>query len=168
MFTAKEPGASDEDRRRPRVEWRVQMACCRIYNRLRARLETDFAFVVEDDVVPPDDAAEWLLRTFAPHAASCSGLYLSRYDPDYVVHGFDGRRLSRHETPCVQPIRSSGFGCLMVRSELLRRHVFQVPPGRKWYDPAFFEGIDRRRWRCPVDWSCECGHIGERRIGAAG
>ena len=117
--------------------------------------------------MPPDDAAERLLKTFAPDVASCSGPYPSRYDPDYVMHGFDGKRLSKPAKPCVQPILSNGFGCLMAHSELLRKHVFQVLPGRKWYDPAFFEGIDRRRWRCFADWSCECGHIGERRFAVA-
>ena len=46
-----------------------------IYNGLRAGLGTDFAFVVEDDIVPSDDAAGRLLRHFTVGVASCTGPY---------------------------------------------------------------------------------------------
>jgi hypothetical protein len=171
QIAAADAGLADVDRRQPGVDRAVSLACCRIYNRLVESVDANYVWVLEDDVIPPDDAAERLLRCYTPHTAAVSGAYPSRYDPAYVVWGWDGQRVPRPTGGGVQEIAGSGFGCLMVRAEHVRHYVFALPRGQRWYDPAFFASIPRDR-KVLVNWNCECQHLGERRhsrpVSAAG
>lgn len=156
-----EAGLSNRDRRTGDVERRVNEACAKIYNRAASAVETDYLWILEDDIIPPDDAAERLLRCFDPHTVSATGAYLSRYDPNYVVWGFDGHRATPPADRGRQRIAGSGFGCLILRRDVVAGYVFQVPPGGKWYDPAFFDQLPTDALRV-IDWSVECRHLGPR------
>ena len=155
------PGLSDQDRRQGMTEREVQLACCRIYNRLARAVETDYVWILEDDVIPPDDAAERLLRSFSPEVGTVSAPYPSRYDPDYVAWEVDGARLKKPSVPCVQPIRGSGFGCVVMRAGFLRENQIQIAPRGRWYDPSFFDLLPPNVVRL-IDWTCEAKHIGPR------
>jgi hypothetical protein len=63
-----------------------------------------------------------------------------------------GRESSRTE------VDGTGFGCLVARAEVLRQHVFHLPPGETHYDVRFFCELPNR-WKRKVDWSCECQHL---------
>lgn len=163
------PGLADEDRRNHIVEREVQEAMCRIYNRLRQSVETDYCWIMEDDVIPPDDALERLMRHFNADVGSVHAPYPSRWDPDFVVWDYqraDSPGVHRIKPPApdepqLQEIRGSGFGCVVLRSELLRRHVFSIPPGELYYDPYFFETMGDE-WKRLCDWTCICRHLTER------
>lgn len=169
-------GLADVNRRSPEVEREVQLYMCRIYNRLRTTLETDYCWILEDDVIPPDDVLERLLRSFAPDVGAVCAPYPSRWDPNYVVwidrdgidagenrpdgsmHTVRAKKPASGE-PQVVEVRGSGFGCLVLRSELLENHVFTIPEGELFYDPYFFR-LMGDHWRRLCDWSCECEHLG--------
>ena len=163
------PGLADENRRNATVELEVQEAMCRIYNRLRNLLATDLCWILEDDVIPPDDGLERLMSHFGPDVAAVCGPYPSRWDPDYVIWDYRNNgsanvhrvKKPASDEPQVQEVRGSGFGCLLVRSELLRKHVFSIPPGERYYDPYFFETLGDE-WKRMCDWTCECEHLSER------
>lgn len=167
------PGTSGlADRPRDQQVIAVNEAMCRIYNRLRQCLTTDYVWVLEDDIIPPDDVLARLLRSFDEHTASVCAPYRSRFDGWYLV--WSRERLGPHgglvnngvhqltrplpDSPQVQPIRGSGFGCVVLRSEVLREHIFHLPAGDHWYDVRFFRELSGR-WNRKVDWSCECRHL---------
>lgn len=176
-FTARvaRPGLADDNRYDPRVEREVQIAMCRIYNRLRAALETDYCWILEDDIIPPVDALERLLRCFGPDVGSVCAPYSSRWDRMHVVWDVDanpeqGTQMRRAHKPAphepqVTEVCGSGFGCLVVRSELILDHVFALPRRETYYDPYFFRTLDDR-WRLLCDWTCECEHLGLRGFAA--
>ena len=62
-------------------------------------------------------------------------------------------------------VRGSGFGCLVVRSELIKAHVFALPQDEPYYDPYFFRTMGDE-WKRLCDWTCECRHLGPRGQGA--
>lgn len=150
----------------------VNQAMCRIYNTLRENLTTDCVWILEDDVIPPDDVLERLMQAFDEKVATVSAPYRSRFDGRHLVWSreraapIDGPACNGvHQLapplvdrPQVQDIRGSGFGCMVVRSEILRDHIFCLPPGHTHYDVRFFMEL-HDRWRRVVDWTCECQHL---------
>lgn len=150
----------------------VNEAMCRIYNQLRQNLTTDFIWVLEDDIIPPDDVLTRLLGAFDEHTASVCAPYRSRFDGRYLAwsrerHGPRGElggngvhQLTKplSDSPQVQSIRGSGFGCVVLRSEVLRSQIFHLPAGDHWYDVRFFRELPDR-WQRKLDWSCECQHL---------
>ena len=174
-FNAAQKGLADANRYNRKTERDVQYAMCRIYNRLRSALETDYCWILEDDIIPPDDVLERLLKHFRKDVACVSAPYLSRWDPQYVVWTADRKtdtqigvlrahKPSAHESQ-VTEVRDTGFGCLVVRSHLIHNHIFTVPSGEAYYDPYFFRTMGDQ-WRRLCDWTCECDHIGPRGHGA--
>jgi hypothetical protein len=160
------PGLADENRRNATVEREVM---CRIYNRLTRSVETDCCWIMEGDVIPPDDALERLMRHFLPEVGSVCAPYPSRWDPDYVV--WDDQRADSPgvhrikppapDAPQLQEVRGSGFGCVVLRTDLLRNHVFSIPPGELHYDPYFWETVGDE-WKRLCDWTCVCRRLTER------
>lgn len=144
----------------------VNEAMCRIYNQMRQCLTTDFVWVLEDDIIPPDDILGQLLQSFDEYTASVCAPYRSRFDGWYLVwsrerlgdNGVHQLTKPLPDSPQVQEIRGSGFGCVVFRTEVLRGHIFHLPAGEHWYDVRFFRELPGR-WKRKVDWSCECRHV---------
>jgi hypothetical protein len=73
------------------------------------------------------------------------------------------QRVPKPDPPVVQEVHGTGFGCIMLRSELVREFLFQIPPGERWYDPVFFKLMDGN-WKRLLDWRLEAKHVGMRFI----
>src|SRR6185312_1185470 len=104
-----EPGLADQPRRH--YADGVRLACARIYNRMARESTTAYTLVVEDDIVPPLDAIEQLLREMDPNTATVTGAYRSRYTGDYVVWNDQGMHIPRGIG--VEEVGGSGFGCVL-------------------------------------------------------
>ena len=140
----------------PRVRQRVQVAMPRIYNRVRAETTTEYLWIVEDDILPPVDTCERLLRSFDAMTMSVSGVYQSRFHPGYVAWDQDGRIfIGRGDG--VQVNGGQGFGCVILRKFVLDAHVIHHG-GRGDYDPTFYAELHGTHWRAKLDWGCEVGH----------
>lgn len=85
-------------------------------------------------------------------------------DTRTVIGVLRARKPAAHEQQ-VTEVRGSGFGCLAVRSKLIKDHIFTVPSGEAYYDPYFFRTMSGD-WKRLCDWTCECEHIGPRGHGA--
>src|SRR5690606_35901064 len=70
----------------------------------------------------------------------------------------DGMPVRPGQFTGVQPVDSAGFGCLLVRSEILEGHVFTHGPRgeRHWYDWWFPEGGDLKMF---ADFGMEAEHL---------
>jgi hypothetical protein len=113
---------------------------CRIYNRLRAAIDTDYVWVLEDNIVPPDDALKRLMKHFGRDVACVGAPYPSRWDPKYVVWSADRKPGQKGVHRAVKPpagetqlqtVRGMGFGCTVFRSEVLLDHIFHMPRGEQ-------------------------------------
>lgn len=78
--TVADSGLADRDRRDGQVQDEVRTAVSRNYNRMAREVTTDYVWVLEDDILPPDDVCERLLRDFDPQTAWVSAAYDSRFD----------------------------------------------------------------------------------------
>lgn len=149
------------DMPRHHVAAEIGIACATIYNTFGRMVETPLAFILEDDVIPPIDAFPRLIRSFEADVVSVSGLYWHRDKRQPVCWTWDERGAPVFPEPSsgVRPIGGTGFGCLVIRGEFLRRSVFQAGPPFGNYDHNFFAGLTRgTRYRALVDWDCLCRH----------
>ena len=134
----------------------VRIAVARIYNYLARRVATNYVWVIEDDIIPPLDAAERLLRSFCPNTVSVSGAFRHRYEDAYVVWGEN--HLCLRGGKGVQLVAGNGFGCVMLRSSILRESVFSRRRDYADYDKAFYADL-RSDQLVKIDWDVHCDHL---------
>lgn len=130
----------------------------RIYNRIARDATTEYVWIVEDDVIPPFDAAERLLRGMDADVASVSGAYRSRFRTGYVAWDNDGNVIAQAGTG-VAAVGGNGFGCVILRKSVLQQTVLQHVQPTADYDPNFYRWLAGTRWKARVDWNTECEHL---------
>ncbi|MEW4530199.1 glycosyltransferase family 2 protein [Maioricimonas sp. JC845] len=167
-FQPDEPGLADQPRTSANAR-QVDRAMCRIYNWLRTAVDSPWLLVLEDDVFPPIDIVPRLMRSMDKHVGTVSAPYLSRQG-DYVLWSAPGGGSApgnriRERGRGVEAITAAGFGCVLMRTELIRSHVFSQHPGETWFDPAFYIAAARAGWQHRVDWSCEAEHAAALQAG---
>lgn len=150
------PGVADADRHDITVRRAVQTAVGRIYRRAAQEIRTDFALIVEDDIIPPVDAARRLINSMEMRVASVSGVYRSRFQPSVVAWKKWGHPLPTSSG--VETITGNGFGCVLLRSRLLR-DVGISTDGIPDYDGNFYAELDKTQWQARLDWSVQCEHL---------
>lgn len=154
-----EPGLADADRRLSEVQDAVRMAAARIYNRLAREATGTFMWIIEDDVIPPPNAAELLLRGFDSTTASVAGPYPSRFHEGYVTWSIGREIITERGTGTAQ-VEGNGFGCTMFRADLFRAALFtarQQPYVD--FDPAFYERLKATGLQAKLCWDAECRHL---------
>lgn len=152
-FSVGPKGLADESRaQRPLL---VQDAVLRAWSRLARGLDTDWTLTLEDDVIPPDGAIEQLLRRVHPDVDAVLSPYLSRTGDHFVV--WRGPRSVPTRGTGVERVDGGGFGCMLVRSQVLKTHVWtHGPTERDWYDPWLTRA---HGLNVLCDWDCESRHL---------
>lgn len=162
------PGLADLDRRNREYNLEVKYAVCKIYNKLRLMIDTPYCWILEDDIIPPDDVLERLMKHFTDKVGAVTAPYQSRFIDSPVVWGRDDSevskvRLAEPQDESLSEIQGSGFGCLVVRAELIKKHMFPIQSPTQDLDPYFFESIEDD-WKRLCDWSCKCQHWEEDQV----
>ena len=150
------PLLADQPRRDSATEVRRSMA--RIYNRLKCELSTELVWILEDDILPPLDVARKLLAHFDEHTGSVAAPYRSRFHAAYVAWRKDFVSYSEPEIG-VTDVGGNGFGCTIVRSDLIRRtafsHAYRLPD----FDHAFYATMRIHGHAAKINWGVECLHF---------
>jgi hypothetical protein len=153
-----DPGVADQDRYDSLIRCAVQAAMPRIYNRMAREATTEYVWIVEDDVIPPLDAAALLLRGFDENVASVSGAYRSRFHAGYVAWDRNGKPIENADDG-LSSVAGNGFGCVILRRSVLTQTVLQHVRPTPDYDPNFYHWLSSTRWRARLDWRIECEHL---------
>jgi hypothetical protein len=134
----------------------------RIYNRLGREATGNFILVIEDDVIPPVNVAENLLRGFDEYTGTVAAPYRSRYHDGYVAWR-DGRQIiSERGRSGFEVVSGNGFGCTMFRGNLLREALFTAKqPPYLDFDPAFYARLNKSGLSAKLCWDVECQHLEE-------
>lgn len=160
------PGLADLDRRgRPDVQRLVEVAMCRLWTEARCRVSTDWILTLEDDVLPPRDVIDRLMRAVdRTNVAAVFAPYLHRYWPQFCHWDVDHvpyRERGRGIVTC----GGGGFGCTLIRREALVSQQFW-PDTSPHYDPAFWRAVRSAGWELRLCWEAESRHLVELRPGA--
>ncbi|MBN67868.1 MAG: hypothetical protein CME32_01130 [Gimesia sp.] len=143
----------------------VELTKCRVLNQLRDRIITPYCCFLDDSVLPPDDVLERLLKQFSKDVGCVSAPYASPVDGMPLVWAHDDYRVNRNiQAPAaneyqVTEIHGSGFGCIALRTELLKDHVFSVPRTETDFAQFFFKTLGVQ-WKRLCDWSCWSEQLG--------
>ncbi|MDR3637361.1 MAG: glycosyltransferase [Isosphaeraceae bacterium] len=155
-FDAGRPGLADLPRAANANE--VRLAVSRIYNRVARAVETPFVFILEDDVIPPPDVIDRLMRSMTKKTAAVTAAYPSRFVSGNVAWREPGRHLEGGEG--VEEIGGCGFGCLLIRRAAIETETFASLPGEHPdYDIAFFMRLRAAGWRVKIDWGVKAEHL---------
>lgn len=152
------PGLADDDRKNPEVNRLVREAMPRIYSRLAWEATTEYVMIVEDDVLPPIDTIDRLLRGFDKRTAAVSGAYVGRHSRNIVAWDRRFRPLKAGEG--LVRVHGTGFGCLMVRRSVLQSVVFTHGAPRFAFDLNFADHVSDLGLVFGLDWSVRCLHAG--------
>jgi len=155
-------GLADAERKIGNDAYRgVQRAMPRVYRNLRESLTTEFAMIVEDDVLPPVDTIERLLRSMGENVAAVSGVVPSRFViGDAIAWRANQNPIklnSTHNT--VERVGGTGFGCLLLRRSSLDSALpfhHGGPSGN--YDIEVTREIGATGLAWLMDWSIRCVH----------
>src|SRR5262245_37821579 len=105
----------------------------------------EHVWVLEDYIVPPLGAAEWLLRGFAQDVASVAGVYYNRFHPDQILAS---DRKGKHFTTAtalgasLEDVGGNGFGCAILRRSILQEVAIRHDgPPSSWYDVNFYHDV---------------------------
>lgn len=163
-----EKASEDIDSRR----WRIS----EIHNKARHYVPyyCDYIFSVEDDTVYPDSSLAKMLDIYDTYedCGFVEGVELGRHKTKYVGAWIaDDLQLpskitSVMPTEGLQEIDAGGLYCALIKADLYRRHNFQP------YDTEGKNGLScdvnlglwirRQGYKCLIDWSIKCDHIGDK------
>lgn len=155
--SVEEPGLAEKDRNDKAIRDRVVKAMWRIYRHLPRVAETEYVWVLEDDIVPPDDVCHRLLHGFDVRTASVAAPYLSRYRQQFVVWDQQGQ-LAAAAGKGVSVVGGNGFGCVILRRSAIIEHVFTRYQDADDFDVAFYRKLAGSPLVAKVDWTCVCQH----------
>lgn len=148
-------GLADKNRRNSKVADDVRITVSKIYNDMLRLIENHYVWVLEDDIIPPIDVVEKLLRGFNEKAVSVAAPYLSRFHDGYVAWDYSpkGRRHIRSKRNGYTTVGGNGFGCTIFRKPVLKNQVFRC---YRDFDIEFYNRI--RDKITVVCWDAECEH----------
>ncbi len=158
-FDAGFPGLADDNRREKEIAHQVRLAMARIYNRMNRLVDTSYVWILEDDVIPPDDVCCRLLNSFDPQTVSVAAPYRSRYHEGFVVWKEFGRSIMQPGTN-QEVVNGNGFGCTILRASYLRNKIFTAHHEYPDFDIAFYRRLQKSGFLAKVDWSCLAHHHG--------
>lgn len=168
------PGLADAPRDNGATLDAVRMAAACIYNRLAREVTGHYVLTIEDDVIPPNDVIERLLRGFDHHVASVAAPYPSRFHKGYVAWSTGRQLIEEGPALATEPktsdsgepnlrfaqVEGNGFGCTMFRSDVFREALFTARQ-RPYvdFDPAFYERLKSTGLQAKLCWDAECQHL---------
>ena len=155
--SVEEAGLADDDRHNGHVRQRVVKAMWRIYDILPRVAETEYLWVLEDDILPPDDVCARLLRGFDARTASVAAPYLSRYHAQFLTWDQQGQAATAPGEG-LEVVGGNGFGCTILRRSVIGGHVFTRYQDAEDYDIAFYRRLAGTPFVAKVDWDAPCQH----------
>lgn len=153
-------GLADEQRTsRPDHDREVHRTVAGIYNRAFRESATDYVLTLEDDIEPPDDVIERLMRAMRPKVAAASAAYKHRNGQHWLAwRGVAGKREYLPQGDSVERIDGAGFGCLLLRRLVADSLQLTTDGPTAFYDANAFDQIAKMRWQVALDWSAKCVH----------
>lgn len=160
QFAAGEPGLADQFRGTLPMQDKINSVMCRIYNRMRTAIETDYVMILEDDIIPPLDVIDRLIAPFAVDVVAVAAPYRSRHTGLMVAWKKEtyGRRLVNVSMDQgVSEIDATGFGCVLMRSSIIRDRPFTYDSVNAFDHDFWLKATNGKKLL--MNWNCPCEHL---------
>lgn len=155
-------GLGDEVRTgRPDHDRLVHRTVAALYNNAFRESTTEYVLTLEDDIKPPLDTIELLLRGMDHRTAAVTGAYKHRDQSRFLVWGMrgDSRVGVTPKDSGIDDIAGCGFGCLLVRKSVTDQIQLATDGRSNFYDANACEDIAALGWLLRVNWSVQCDHL---------
>lgn len=144
------------------VRQSVNDAMHRIYDNL-VNCTTEYILTLEDDITPPDDAIDRLLRHMGGDVFSVTSPYRSRFKGWSILarpgNGVPYELIHQRQYG-LQPAYGNGFGCTVLRRSVLSRIGLLPRNGIQEYDVTLYDRLAETYWKALADWDCCSIHAG--------
>lgn len=87
-----------------------------------------------------------------------AGPYRSRYHDGYVAWT-KGRNIIKASASGVQVVEGNGFGCVMLRGNVLHESIFTCRQPPYDFDPSFYDRLKQTKYQVKLHWDAECEHL---------
>lgn len=130
---------------------------CKVYNTMRKVIKSPYVWIIEPDVIPPEDALEVLSSSMTPDSVSVSAVCPHRFKKDFVNAWEDDEALLRCDSNN-KKIKGNSFGCVLLKMDTVKNHVFT--PDSKCNDlyKAFYKRLSDHDL-IKLDWKVVCENI---------
>lgn len=146
-----------------------------IHNKARHYIndKCDYVLLIEDDTTYPPDTLTKMVETISyEDGAYVTGVELGRWNTPYVgawkadnIHE-PNEIISVMPSHGLQEIDAGGLYCCLVDAELYRMHQFEPldKQGKNGLscDVNFGLYLRQQGYKCLIDWSIQCDHIGDK------
>lgn len=145
----------------------VNHRCAGNWNRIAQLVQTDLVLCLEDDVIPPANCLDRMLRAFRPDVAAVAAPYFGRNN-SWVAKDFTSlspiRINEKHLPGGVETCDAPGLGCVLVRRQALQsvpmRSNGEDPDGHRWFDWNFWADVKRQGLGVvKIDGDLVCDHL---------
>ena len=141
----------------------VNKIMLQIYTIAKLQACGDELFIVEDDVIPPENAYRQLRQSLQPDVFSVSGVYRVRDYEYWTIWRDLNQKLITQAGTGIEQVQATGFGCLLTRTADFRATPLiwaprpTIDPNWPWgYDMEFFSRVEGK---ILVDWGVQCQHL---------
>jgi hypothetical protein len=139
------------------LHFEIHKAMCKIYNTMKRVVKTELVWVVEDDIIPPQDVLTKLLSHMKSETVSVSAAYRHRFKNDKIVAwSFDNSLLQPGSG--VTKVKGNGFGCVLMKMNIIRQHVFTPDRHFPGFDRAFYHRLEEHEIVL-LDQDIRCKHL---------
>ncbi|MBI5148596.1 hypothetical protein HZA33_02865 [Candidatus Pacearchaeota archaeon] len=155
-------------------DWGILNNVARIYNEILKKVDGDYLFLIEDDVIVPKASLKKLLKVIKKkNIAAAGGYYLDRWAEEdfvapYVWQYYDSNKrkdgLLIHALPKekgVEEVTALGMGCYLIKTGIIKKLGFNSGYGNfKGADIILGIKINKKlKMKTLVDWSIQCRHL---------
>jgi hypothetical protein len=154
------PAADLERRGRVEEAAEVSRLMPQIYNAARPRLNSEYVFWLEDDVLPPLDVISRLMDSMEEDVGCVSAVVPSRWEENRVMAWDRDLEIFTGRGHNVASCWGTGFGALLVRRSVISLQPFCAGGRVGCYDHEFAAVLERNGLRWLIDWEVGCDHAG--------
>lgn len=154
------PAADLERRGRVEEAAEVSRLMPQIYNAARTRLNSEYVFWLEDDVLPPMDVISQLMDSMEEDVGCVSAVIPSRWEENRVMAWGRDLEILTGRGHNVASCWGTGFGALLVRRSAIWLQPFCAGGRVGCYDHEFAAVLERNGLRWLIDWEVGCDHAG--------
>lgn len=144
----------------------INHRCAGNWNRIAQLVQTDLIWCLEDDIIPPLNCLDRLLRAIRPDVDAVGAPYAGR-GCRWVARDWVSlsplRAKEKHLVGGVEPCGHVGLGCVLVRRQTLQsvpmRSNGSDPDGHRWFDWNLWADVARQGRCVKIDGDLVCEHL---------
>jgi len=128
----------------------LQQELANRYNLYRQFAHTNYIWTLTDDLIPPLDTCEELLRCFCDRTVSVTAAIEDRFSSNYAIWK-KGFAVSKKGNG-VEIVEGNSFSCALIRTSLFKKMVFHSRGALEKPEMGFYQAIAGKRL-AKVNWS---------------